>query len=168
MKFYGDLSNFQIQFLALTHIIATIYVAYSALIASKVMYASMFIIYIVSVLQMFYSGARPFWMDNSVLTSSCQSSYNHPSLGLILMVFIPFYIYYCSTKKVGRAFLGTIPNKHLILGSVTLLFAIFLQFLNYFFGCSVPNVDALINRATTNVKPVMRPCSSNQAFLISL
>jgi hypothetical protein len=98
------------------------------------MYASMGIIYLVSVLQMFYSGARPFWMDNSVLTSSCQSSYNHPSLGLVLMVFIPFYIYYCSRKKVGRAFLGTIPNKHLILGSIVMLFAIFFQFLNYFFG----------------------------------
>lgn len=122
------------QFLLVTHVIASLYVAYSAFIAAKVMYVSMGLIYVVSVLQMFYSGARPFWEDKSVLSSSCQPSYNHPSLGLILMLFLPFYIYYCSSKKVGRAFMGKIPQNHLILGTMILLLTLFVNFLNYFLG----------------------------------
>ena len=134
MQFYGDLSNFHIQFLILTHVVASLYVAYNAFIAAKVMYVTMGLVYLVSVLQMLYSGSRPFWTDMNVMASSCQSSYNHPSLGLMLMLFIPFYIYYCSSKKVGRAFLGTIPQKHLILGSIIFLMALFMSFLNYFLG----------------------------------
>ena len=118
----------------ITHLIASLYVAYSAFIAAKVMYVTMGIIYLVSVLQMLYAGSRPFWTDYNVLTSSCQPSYNHPSLGIILMLFLPFYIYYCSKKKVGRAFMGTIPQKHLILGFVILLVTLFINFLIYFLG----------------------------------
>lgn len=47
----------------LTHVFASIYVAYSAFIAAKVMYVTLGLIYLVSVLQMFYSGPRPFWAD---------------------------------------------------------------------------------------------------------
>lgn len=134
LQFYGDLSNFHIQFLIVTHVIASLYVTYSAFIAAKVMYVTMAIIYFVSVIQMLYSGARPFWADKGVLSSSCLSSYNHPSLGLILMLFMPFYIYYCAKKKAGRPFIGTIPQKHLILGSAVLLGTLFVNFLNYFLG----------------------------------
>lgn len=118
----------------MTHIIASLYVAYSAFIAAKVLYVTMGLIYFVSILQMLYAGARPFWTDDKVLSSSCQSSYNHPSLGLILMLFLPFYIYYCSRKKVGRAFMGSIPQKHLILGTIIVLVTLFINFLNYFLG----------------------------------
>lgn len=98
------------------------------------MYVTMGIIYLVSVLQMLYAGARPFWAEKGVLSSSCLASYNHPSIGLILTLFMPMYIYYCSNKKIGRAFMGTIPKKHLILGSVVLLIILFINFLNYFLG----------------------------------
>jgi hypothetical protein len=128
------MSNFHIQFLLITHVIASLYVAYSAFIAAKVMYVTMGIIYLVSVLQMLYAGARPFWASEEVLSSSCMSSYNHPSIGLILLLFLPLYIYYCSKKKVGKAFMGTIPQKTLILGSVVVLLALFVSFLNYFLG----------------------------------
>ena len=50
------------------------------------------------------------------------------------MLFLPFYIYYCSKKKVGRAFMGTTPQKHFILGSVVFLLTLFVNFLNYFLG----------------------------------
>lgn len=133
-QFFGDLSAFDVQFLLITHVLASLYVAYSAFIAAKVMYVSMGLIYFVSVLQMLYSGARPFWADKSVLSSSCQSSYNHPSLGIILMLFLPFYIYYSSRKKTGKAFIGTIPQNHLILGIVVLLLTLFINFFNYFLG----------------------------------
>jgi hypothetical protein len=133
-KLYADISSFDIQFLLITHVFATMYVAYNAFITAKVMYVTMALIYLVSVLQMFYAGARPFWADDDVLTSSCQASYNHPSLGLILLLFLPFYIYYCSNKKVGRAFMGTLPQKHLILGSIGLLMILLVQFFNYFLG----------------------------------
>lgn len=94
----------------------------------------MAVIYLISVLQMLYSGARPFWMEESVLSSSCLSSYNHPSMGMILMLFLPMYIYYCAKKKIGKAFIGTIPQKHLILGTIILLLTLFVNFLNYFLG----------------------------------
>lgn len=98
------------------------------------MYVTMAVIYLISVLQMLYSGARPFWMEESVLSSSCLSSYNHPSIGMILMLFLPMYIYYCAKKKIGKAFMGTIPQKHLILGTIILLLTLFVNFLNYFLG----------------------------------
>jgi hypothetical protein len=133
-KVFADLSDFHIQFLILTHVLATMFVAYNSFVAAKVMYVSMALIYLVSVVQMFYSGARPFWEDNSVLSASCQPSYTHPSLGLILMLILPLYFYYCSKKKIGRAFLGTIPRKDVILGTVVLLVTLLVQFMNYLLG----------------------------------
>lgn len=50
------------------------------------------------------------------------------------MLFIPFYIYYCSRKKVGRAFMGTIPQNHLILGCLLLFIILIIQFFNYIIG----------------------------------
>lgn len=50
------------------------------------------------------------------------------------MLFLPFYIYYCSRKKVGRAFMGTIPQKDLVLGSILLFIILLIQFFNYILG----------------------------------
>lgn len=98
-KFMGELSQFQYQFLFLTHILATMYVAFDALLTAKVCYVTFGMLYLISVIQMFYSGPRPFWYRDQVLSSACLPSYNHPSLGLILMIFVPFYGYECWRKK---------------------------------------------------------------------
>jgi hypothetical protein len=61
LGFFGKLSEFHIQFLLLTHLLATIYVAVDALLATKILYISMATLYFVSVIQMLYTGARPYW-----------------------------------------------------------------------------------------------------------
>lgn len=71
LQFYATLSSFRIQFLLLTHIFATAFVSYDAIIATKVIYVSMAGIYCVSLFQMFYAGARPFWSTSDVLSASC-------------------------------------------------------------------------------------------------
>lgn len=43
--------------------LATLYVAFDAILATKVIFVSMATIYFVSVLQLFYAGARPFWAN---------------------------------------------------------------------------------------------------------
>lgn len=93
--FFGTLSEFPIIFLLLTHYLATIFVGFDAILATKLLYVSMSSIYVISVLQMFYTGSRPFWEEKNILSSKCLPSYNHPSLGFILIMFIPIYTYYC-------------------------------------------------------------------------
>lgn len=48
-----------------------------------------------SLLQMFYGGARPFWADSSVFASSCMSSYDHPSRNVSIIGFFILYAFYC-------------------------------------------------------------------------
>jgi len=85
---------------------ATLYVAVDALIAAKLLYVSMAIIYLVSLLQLFYAGQRPFWNSQDILTSDCLANYSHPNLGLILSLFVPYYFFYCWKKRSGKVFLG--------------------------------------------------------------
>jgi hypothetical protein len=61
LGFFGRLSEFHIQFLLLTHLLATMYVAVDALLTTKILYISMATLYFVSVIQMLYTGARPYW-----------------------------------------------------------------------------------------------------------
>jgi len=39
------------------------YVAFDALLTTKIIYVSMATVYFVSVIQLFYSGSRPFWAN---------------------------------------------------------------------------------------------------------
>lgn len=54
LKFFGSLSEFPIQFLFVTHVLATIYVSFDALLATKVLFSTMTTIYFVSIIQLFY------------------------------------------------------------------------------------------------------------------
>lgn len=92
------------------------------------------LIYLISVIQMFYAGPRPFWYSDKVLASSCLSSFNHPSLGFILMIFVPFYTYQCWRKKPNVNVGESIPKKHKILGAALVLFSLGIQFVNYILG----------------------------------
>lgn len=134
LQFFAGLSEFHIQFLIVTHILATAYVAFDALLTAKMLYVTMAIIYLISVLQMFYAGARPFWTTDSVLASSCLESYNHPSLGLILTLFLPFYGYYCFQKKSGKVFVNPVPMRKVTLGIGLVVLIFLVQFVNYFLG----------------------------------
>lgn len=111
---------------------ATFYVSVDALLAIKITYVSMFTIYFISVLQMFYASPRPFWNDSSILSSRCLQSYNHPSLGLILLTFVPCYTYYCYKKKGDSEYERKI--WHIILMVVFVFIVLGIEFLNYLMG----------------------------------
>jgi hypothetical protein len=92
------------------------------------------LIYLVSVIQMFYTGARPYWTSADILSSRCLESYNHPSLGLILIIFVPYYTYYCFKKKSGNVFISPINTKDLTIFIIAVVLILFIQFMNYFIG----------------------------------
>lgn len=109
------------------------YVAFDALVATKVIFVSLATVYFVSVIQLFYEGARPFWANKEILASCCLQSYNHPSLGLILTTFVPFYSYYSWRTKVGGHATRT-PMAHIIAGITIAVIAFLTQFLDYMTG----------------------------------
>ncbi len=71
-------------------------------LATKLTYVTMEVIYFVSLLQMFYAGARHFWRTDRILSFGYLSSYNHPALGIILADFIPYYGLYCWRRRAGE------------------------------------------------------------------
>lgn len=71
LTFFAALSDFRIQFLLVTHFFITFYVAVDSYLTTKVLYSTMGVIYLVSVLQLFYGGARPFWTTDQIMSSSC-------------------------------------------------------------------------------------------------
>jgi hypothetical protein len=97
--FLSFLSEPKIQFMLLTHFFISVYVGVSAFLATKIMFMTNALIYGVSFIQMIYKGARPFWTSENILASGCMNSFSHPSLGVIVMFFIPFYSYYCWNKR---------------------------------------------------------------------
>jgi len=123
-----------VQFLILTHLLVTLYVGVDSFLTTKVLYVTMALIYVISLLQLFYGGARPFWASSNILTSNCLSNYSHPTMGLVLVLFISYYSFYCWKKKSGNIFVGSMSNKELIT-TITIFIAIALvQFINYFTG----------------------------------
>ncbi len=134
LELFGKLSKFRYQFFLLTHVFVTLYVAFDALKTTKIIYVSMAVIYVVSLLQLFYGGARPFWTTKSILSCDCLNNYTHPSIGLVLMLFIPYYFFYNTKKKPGEVFAGNMSIKELIAGVFILIVIGIVQFLNYFTG----------------------------------
>ena len=118
----------------MTHLFITLYLAFDALTTTKIIYITMGVIYSISLLQLFYGGARPFWTTNSILSSDCLNNYAHPSLGLVLSIFLPYYIYYCWKKKSGDIFVGKMSTKGLIVSVIMFVIIGMVQFLNYFTG----------------------------------
>lgn len=133
LRFFAGLSDFRVQFLIVTHFLLTLYVAVDSYLSSKLLNVTMAVIYAVSLIQLFYGGARPFWTSSDIMSSSCLQNYNHPSLGLILSVFVPGYAYYCWRKRAGIAIGGT-STKELIGYIAAFVAVFFIQFMNYFTG----------------------------------
>jgi hypothetical protein len=94
----------------------------------------MMLIYVISLLQLFYGGARPFWASGNILTSNCLSNYSHPALGLVLVLFVCYYSFYCWKKKSGSIFLGTLSNRELFATITVFMVIALVQFINYFTG----------------------------------
>ena len=85
--------------------------AADALTTTKILYTTMAVIYLVSLLQLFYGGERPFWSTESILASGCMNGFSHPYLGFILLVFVPYYTFYSIKKKSGEIFTGIMSAK---------------------------------------------------------
>ena len=134
LSFLGTLSNFRYQFLIITHLLVTFYVAVDSLMTSKILYTTMAVIYLISLLQLFYGGERPFWSTDSILASGCMNGYSHPYLGFILMIFLPYYTFYCWKKKSGELFVGTMKTKEIVLSVIIFVIVGVIQFINYLTG----------------------------------
>ena len=134
LSFLGSLSSFRIQFLIITHLLITLYVAVDALMTTKLLYVTMMVIYVVSLLQLFYGGERPFWSTDSIFASGCMNGYSHPYLGFILMMFIPYYGFYCWKKRSGEMFAGSMSTKELVVSIALFVVIGVLQFINYMTG----------------------------------
>ena len=134
LQIFGTFTKFSYKFLFMTHIFITLYVSFDAFKTVKLTYVTLGFIYVTALLQMLYAGERPFWKTNTILTSACLSTYNHPSNGAILMLFIPFYGYYCWKKKTDSISFRGKNSVHLALGISVFIFAGIVQFLNYFIG----------------------------------
>ena len=118
----------------LTHLLITLYVAVDAFIATKILYVTMAVIYLVSMLQLFYGGERPFWSTEGILASGCMNGYSHPYLGFILMMFVPYYSFYCWKKKSVEIFLGTMSTKEIVISIAFFVVIGVVQFINYLTG----------------------------------
>lgn len=134
MEFFGSLSEFRYQFLILTHIFLTLYLALDAFLTTKLIYVTMAVIYLISLLQLFYGGARPFWTTNTILSSACLNGYSHPSIGFILSMFVPYYGYYCWKKKSKGIFIGGMSRGELITAIGLFVVIGVIQFINYLTG----------------------------------
>lgn len=60
-------------------------------------------------------------------------SYSHPSLGLILTTFVPYYAYYIWRQKTGSK-VGVTPLKHIFGGIAIAVLSFETQFMNYMIG----------------------------------
>jgi hypothetical protein len=110
------------------------YVSFDAFLTTKILYTTLFSLYLVSVLQMLYAGAHPFWMDSRILSSYCLQAYNHPSMGVILMTFIPSYSYYVWTRKSGLKVKRKTPKRHVLVGIGMVCIFVLVQLVNYIVG----------------------------------
>ena len=134
LEFLGALSEFRYQFLILTHIFLSLYLAFDAFLTTKLIYVTMAVIYLISLLQLFYGGARPFWTTDSILSSACLNGYSHPSLGFILSMFVPYYGFYCWKKKSKGMFVGGMSRGELIIAIGVFVVMGVIQFINYLTG----------------------------------
>ena len=110
LRLLQGFSEFRWQFLLLTHVLVSLYVGVEALLTAKLIYTTMASIYLISLLQMFYGGERPFWDSSDILCSSCLAGYSHPTLGLVLALFVPYYFFYCWRKRSGAVFVGKLQK----------------------------------------------------------
>jgi hypothetical protein len=101
------------------------YVALDSTIATKVMMATLIVTQCFTFLQLLYSGGRPYWTTNSVSSSNCLESFNHPDIGFALLVFIPAYSYYCWRQRFKDS-VHSYHNKCNIFGIIAVVFAIML------------------------------------------
>lgn len=91
------------------------------------------VVYVVSLLQMFYAEARPFWQDNRVFASSCLTSYDHPSRSTAILCFFICYAFYCFSGEQTEEKKKFDLRGFLIKLAVAILF-ITVQLINFLLG----------------------------------
>lgn len=62
------------------------------------------------------------------------NGYSHPYLGFILLMFVPYYSFYCHKKKSGQIFTGILTPKQIAIWLTIFIITGVLQFINYLTG----------------------------------
>lgn len=113
---------------------------------AKFMYTTFAIIYAVSLIQIIYAGARPYWVSDSIFASVCSNNFSHPSLGLIIMAFILFYLKYCLQQSYVDDHITTNNKNDIIYIFGVFIITFVIQFINY-----VSGIIFIINIALSTV-----------------
>lgn len=59
-------------------------------------------IYLIEIIVFFYRGARPYWLDQNIISYTCFETYSHPSIFTFSMLFWLFYSYDCYKKNQNQ------------------------------------------------------------------
>lgn len=65
--------------LLLTHIFVTIYVAFDAILATKIVYVNLLTYFLSSCIDLIYTGPRPYWISNKIAAPVCSTTFALPS-----------------------------------------------------------------------------------------
>ena len=95
----------------ITTVFVTLFLSFNALIAIKVIYCTLFLMFTITNLQMIYKGPQPTWVSPNVSAPVCLQGYSLPSLDLFTTLFIIFYTNYCYTKRSKKLNLEQKKNK---------------------------------------------------------
>ena len=98
-KFISNLSDPRYFFLMNTHIYIVLYFGVDAFIATKIMlihYIGLFLCYF---LQILYKAPRPFWVDSSIISYSCDGDFLLPNDFFFSYIFVFLYIFYNFRRK---------------------------------------------------------------------
>lgn len=95
LKFIGTLDVFEYSFLLQTHFFVSFYVGIHAVITMKVMYLTMIGQYLIGIIQLAYSGPRPYWATAEASSPVCLQAFTHPSRGVYIYFFTLFYSIFC-------------------------------------------------------------------------
>lgn len=76
----GYLGDFKFYCLIMTHLFVSMYVSIDAIIGLKCLFVHCISFYLLTLLELFYQGARPFWVSENIIAFFCDNSYTNPSV----------------------------------------------------------------------------------------
>jgi hypothetical protein len=76
----------------------TIYVGVDGILSLKIMTMHFLGVYMMNLLVMLYSGGRPYWISEKIISFECVNTYGHPSIMTFSLLFWLCYSYECYAK----------------------------------------------------------------------
>lgn len=89
----GMFGEFHIFFLIQTHLFISVYVAVDAFVALKTAFLQLLGCYIYSIISIYYSNPRPFWVNSQIRSYFCEKSFSEPGLFQFSSIFLIIYFY---------------------------------------------------------------------------